>query len=68
MKEKQVKQFNYMLIVLTRIAKQYSTLKQLRKDSEDEYWLEYEEALEMAYENIKLEAKECIKWVKTINP
>lgn len=56
-----------MLITLNRIAKQYSTIKQLQKNSEDEYGLEYTEALKMAYENIKWEAKDSIKWVKPIS-
>lgn len=48
-------QFNLMLESFKRIAN-YQTTEQLRKNSEKEYGLDYEEALEMAYENIKMEA------------
>lgn len=42
--------------VLKKIAKAYQTTDQLRRNSEREYGLAFEEALEMAYENIQAEA------------
>jgi hypothetical protein len=47
--------------ILTRIAKDYASPAQLRKSGELRGGLDYEEALEMAYENIQLEAKSAIK-------
>ncbi len=49
---------------LKRIATGYQTTKQLRKDSQGEWGLDYEEALEMAYENIQQDAKSAIKGMK----
>ena len=38
--------------ILKRLeANEYQTSDELREESESEYWLEYEEALEMAYDN-----------------
>jgi hypothetical protein len=45
--------------VLTRIAKNHQTAKQLLRN--DQYGLEPMEALEMAYENMQAEAKAAIK-------
>lgn len=45
---------------LQKIAKAYQTPEQLRRNSEREYGLVYEEALEMAYDNIQTEAKNAI--------
>lgn len=64
--EKQAVQFNVMLTVLKRIAKGYQTTEQLRRGSEKQYGLEYEEALEMAYENIQVEAETASKGLKFI--
>ena len=38
----------------------YSSVEDLREHSEEEYGLDYEEALEMAYENIIWEAKSAL--------
>lgn len=65
MTPKQKQQFNKMLLAL-RTINQYSTIRQLQKDSGTDYGLEYEEALEMAYENIKTEAQFAIKGIKPI--
>ena len=62
--EKQKRQYNLMLGTLRRIVNHYQTPDQLRKSSEKEYGLDYEETLEMAYENIQNEAKAVIKNVK----
>lgn len=45
---------------LKRITK-YQTVQQLRRNSEKEYGLSFEEALEYAYENVKEEAIRVIK-------
>lgn len=66
--EKQLNQFNTMRMVLFQICNRYQTVNQLRKSSNSDYGLEYEEALEMAYENIKEQAKLAIKGVKTLVP
>lgn len=49
---------------LKKIAKHYQTPSQLRRASQKQYGLEYEEALEYAYENIQLEAAKAIKGVR----
>lgn len=66
MTPKQQEQFNMMLDTLKRISNQYETTKQLRKESGLKYGLDYEEALEMAYENIQAEAAICIQGIKQI--
>ncbi len=63
--EKQAKQFNVMLGVLKSISKGYLTPNQMRKGAKD-FGLDFEEALEMAYENIQHEAKSAISNVKPI--
>ena len=64
--EKQAIKFNRVLQTLKRIAKDYQTTDQLRRNSESQYGLEYEEALEMAYENIQVEARAETRGVKYI--
>lgn len=64
--ERQAEQFNIMLGTLKIIAKEYETPEKLRKDSEKKYGLDFEEAIEMAYENIQNEAKKTIKGIKPI--
>lgn len=65
MKEKQKEQFNQMLAVLKRIARDYQTPKQLRK-KEGQYGLSFEEEIEMAYENIQNDATNAIRRVRKI--
>lgn len=65
--EKQANQFNYMLHTLRKISKAYQTPAQLRRGSEKEYGLDYEECLEMAYENIQGEASFAVKGIKPIS-
>ncbi len=64
--EKQALQFNKMLATLKRISKDYQTADQLRRGSEKQYGLAYEEAMEMAYENIQGEAVTAAKGLKFI--
>lgn len=66
MTTKQKEQFNSMLAALRRISKDYQKPEQLRRASEKQYGLDYEEALEMAYENIQHEAAQASKGVKAI--
>lgn len=63
---KQKIQFNRMLFTLEKIAKEYEKPGKMRKNSEKEYGLDYEECLEMAYENIQSEAAFSIKGIKPI--
>lgn len=65
---KQVEQFNRMRSALLLISNGYQTTKQLRKDSESHYGLDFEEAIEMAYENIQTAAKQGCKGIKAIEP
>lgn len=65
--ENQVKQFNVMRNYLLRISKGYSTTSQLKKESRSDYGLDYEEVLEMAYENMQGEARLAVRGVKAIN-
>lgn len=46
---------------LRRIAREYQTPDQLRKSAERDFGVSYEEALEMAYENLQSEAERTIK-------
>lgn len=64
--EKQKMQYNSMYSTLKRIAKGYQTPDKLRKRADKQYGLDFEEALEMSYENIQEEAKKAVKGVKHI--
>lgn len=66
MTKKQQLQFNTMYLTLRRISKVYQTPDRLRRNSEKQYGLEYEEALEMAYENIQNDASFAVKGVRPI--
>ena len=46
--------------VLKRIAS-YLPPNKLRREAEKQYGLDYEEALEMAYENVLIEAKSALR-------
>ena len=56
-----------MYEALRRISKDYQSSEQLRRASEEEWGLSYEEALEMAYENIQNEARMAIKGMRRPN-
>lgn len=64
--KKQAEQFNRMRASLIQIAKEYQTPAQLRRNSEKQYGLDYEDCLEMSYENIQDTAKIASKGVKAI--
>ena len=51
----------YYFDTLRRLAKDYLTPAQLERDSEKKYGIPYHEALEMAYENMQLDAAAAIK-------
>lgn len=54
-----------MYKALNTIANHYQTPQQLQKNSGKQYGLEYEEALEMSYENIQQVAKEGMRGIGT---
>jgi len=66
MTNKQQEQFNNMLGTLKKIAQEYQTPDQLRRNSKNQFGLDYEEALEMAYENIQNEARCCAKGIRKV--
>ena len=53
-----------LLIALKRISS-YDPPSRLRKQSKGDWGLGFEEAIEMAYENIQAEAKEAVRGVRT---
>lgn len=63
MTAKERKDFIQMYNALKRIS-QYQTPSQLRKDSSKDWGIDFEEAIEMAYENIQGEAKAGVKNVR----
>jgi len=65
MTEKQRINYNAMRKALLDIAQSDST-ERLRKNSNGDWGLDYEEALEMAYENMQQHAKDCVKGIKHI--
>jgi len=64
--EKQKAQFNLMYATLKNIAKNYQSPDKLRKNCEKQFGLDYEDAIEMSYENIQNEALSAIKGTKYI--
>lgn len=62
---KQKHQFNLMLNALKKI-KAYQSPSKLRKDSERDWGLGFEEAIEMAYENIQNDAAFACKGIKPL--
>lgn len=65
MTAKERKDYNQMKRALARI-KMYQSIKALRRDSTKDWGLDYEDALEMAYENVLHEAKQGLKGVKNL--
>ena len=55
-----------MLVALNEIATGFNTPDQIRESSYTELGLEFEEALEMAYENLQETAQEAIKGILPI--
>lgn len=65
MTKKQIEDFNKMRSALIEITN-YQTPDKLRKDSENDWGVEFEESIEMAYENIQQTAKFAVKYVRII--
>jgi len=63
MTEEQKLQFNRMYNTLHRIANHYETSEQIREAAEDSLCLDFEEDIEMAYDNIQVEALFAIQGV-----
>ena len=66
MTPKQTKQFNLMLYTLKKIASDYQTSSQMRKNANKDWGVDFEDAIEMAYDNIQQEAKLATKGIKFI--
>ncbi len=66
MTTKQKANYNKMLKVLKKIARGYQTSNQIKRDCGSQYGLDYEEALEMAYDNIQNEARIAVKGIPGI--
>ena len=64
MTPKQKEQFNRMRAALKRISSAYQTPKQLRRNSEKQYGLNADEAIEYVYENIQQEARNAVAGVR----
>ena len=63
MTEKQKQQFNDMLHALDRISR-YASVNYIKKYSERDWGVEPDEALEMCYENVIVEAKRTKKGIR----
>lgn len=66
MNEQQIKQFNRMYLALTRICNEYHDTDSLRENSVQVYGVHYEDALEMAYDNIQTEAADAVNGIEPI--
>ncbi len=66
MTKKQIENYNKMRNALIEITK-YQTPNKLRSDSEKDWGVEFEEAIEMAYENIQQTAKSAVKGIRAVN-
>ena len=66
MTKNQVRQFNRMRFALMRISCEYQTPEKLRKNAERDYGVCFEEAIEMAFENMQTDAREAVKGVREI--
>ena len=66
MTDKQKAQFNAMRAALLTIGKEYQTPTQLRKAAHSQYGIDYEEVLEMSYENIQTTAKAAVSGIKAL--
>lgn len=64
--KKKAEQFNFMLYTLKKISKDYMSPEQLRKKSDKEYGLEFEECIEMVYDNIQSDAANASKGIRPI--
>jgi hypothetical protein len=62
---KEIQNHNKMRNALIEISK-YETVDKLRRDSEKEWGIDFDEALEMAYENMQNTAKYAVKNIRNI--
>lgn len=67
MTKKQEKDYMKMYHALKVIHAEYQTAQQLIKNSEKDYGVDPQEALEMAYDNIKETARAGIKGVRSLS-
>lgn len=65
MTKNQIENYNKMRNALIEI-KNYQSPEELRNNSEKDWGLEFEEAIEMAYENIQITAKNAVKGVRSL--
>lgn len=65
MTKKERDDYERMRLTLKRIATQYRTPEQLERDAEKRLGLSYEEALEMAYENVRDDARIAVRGVRS---
>lgn len=64
--KRQAEQFNRMAKTLRKISKMYQNIDQIKRNSGKDWGLDYEEALEMAYENMQQDAHTGVKGVAEI--
>jgi hypothetical protein len=64
--QEQAEQFNQMRSALIKISSGFMPISELEEVAEEEYGLEYLEALEMAYENIQDLARRTAHGTKSI--
>jgi hypothetical protein len=64
--EQKAQQFNTMLYTLRKIAKVYMSPDKIRKNCEKDYGLEFEECIEMVYDNIQGDAEAAARNVRPI--
>ena len=62
----QKRKHNEMIDVLRSISNDFQTPEQLYKNSTRDFYVNYTDALEMAYENIQILAKRCLKNARKI--
>ena len=62
---KQKENYNKMARALRNITN-FQSPEKMRKNSENDWGLEYEECLKMAYDNIQVMAKENVKGIRLI--
>lgn len=61
----QKQQFNRMRNALRRIAYDYQTAEELRKN-EGQYGLDFDEEIEMSYDNMQNDAKNAVKNIRAV--
>ncbi len=64
MTKKERADYERMRLALKRISTCYMTLRQLERDAEKRIGLYYVEVLEMAYENIRDDARDAVRGVR----